>query len=81
LLLEPDLKPHYDAWAKARTPEATNALLTKVQPQIDRALRIHVGETSPLVAGQAKRLVVDSCPNTTPSGRSSGRTSTPSLKA
>lgn len=54
--LEPDYTDAFGAWKQTPTPQTRGALVKKMQPIIDTALRSYVGEASPTMRTQAKLM-------------------------
>jgi len=52
---------------KTGQPEALGGLLTALQPQIERSVKIHAGRSDPVLLGRARRMVVDSIDRYDPS--------------
>lgn len=59
-MLEPEHTEAFGTWKGAKTPEANAAILTHLQPTIDKAIRTHVGEPNPLIVSRARRMTLDS---------------------
>lgn len=57
-LLEEPLQAPFKAWKTTPNPATTNALLTAVQPAMDKAIKSHVGNPTPLIKGHAKQLAI-----------------------
>ena len=58
-LLEPELAGPYGAWKAAPTPDTSAALLAAVRPHVERAIRLHVGESNPLIESRARRMALE----------------------
>lgn len=56
--LEPELEPDYRAWKERPGPDTAAALLRTLAPTIDGAIRAHVGASSPLLVGRARRMTL-----------------------
>ena len=65
--LESDFIEPYKTWKADPSPDNTMALISKAQPTIDRAIRQHVGQPTPLLRSEARRIVIDSLPKYEPS--------------
>ena len=59
--LEPEFANEYQQWQKYKSPQTRKALLHKVQPVVDTAIRNYAGNTqgSPATRSQAKLLAMD----------------------
>lgn len=57
--IEPEYAPHYEAWKAAPSPARAAALLDAVRPDVERAARLHVGNTNPLLMSRARRMALD----------------------
>lgn len=66
-LLEPEFAPHFDAWKKAKTPEANATMLGHIQPMIDQAITAHVGQANPLLTSRARKMALDALKTYDPS--------------
>ncbi len=55
------LTSHYKTWAASpKTPADNAAVLTAMQPHIDRAARAQVGELNPIVRSRARQMALNS---------------------
>jgi hypothetical protein len=66
-LLEPELEPHYNAWKADKTPEANATILKQLQPDLDKIVKVHVGQNNPILNSQARRLTIDALQSYDPS--------------
>jgi DNA-directed RNA polymerase specialized sigma subunit len=59
--LEPEFKPHYEAWKADPTPENSGQILKAVEPVLSAALRTYAGPTpSPTIRSRAKLMALHS---------------------
>lgn len=56
--LESKYKPQFQAWQSKPTPATTGALLKTLQPEIDRGIFAHVGQSNPLLKSRAKKMTL-----------------------
>lgn len=62
-MLEPEFRPHLEAWAASPTPKTSGAVLGAVKPVIDSALRTYApGGGNATIRAKAKQIVLDSLP-------------------
>lgn len=67
-LLEPEFRPHYEAWKSKPSPQTSSALLGAVRPVLDSAVRSYGGAgTSPTLRSRAKLMALDALGNYDPS--------------
>jgi len=65
--LEKELTEPYTAWKAGKSPTTNKAMLTALQPSIDKAINIHVpGQNNPLLQGQARLMALRSLDNYDP---------------
>lgn len=66
--LEPNFKPHFEAWKASPTPETTGNLLRAVDPVINEAIRTYGGGAakSPTLRSKARRLTISALTNYDP---------------
>ena len=57
--LEPDFRPHFEAWRKEPSPAHTTRLLDAVHPVLDTGIKAFGGPDSPLIRSRAKRIALD----------------------
>lgn len=57
--LEADYLEPYNAWKADPSPAQNAAILKKLHPVIEGAVRTHVGEPNPLIMGRARRMTLD----------------------
>jgi DNA-directed RNA polymerase specialized sigma subunit len=62
-----DIDTSVKAWQMDRTPEMSAKTLDTLRPTIDKAVRTHVPNPSPLVASKARRLTLDAMESYDPS--------------
>lgn len=53
-----NMRSAYDEWNKLRTPEADAAALSKIGPQLDKAVRLYVGAPDTAARSHAKLLAL-----------------------
>jgi hypothetical protein len=58
-MLEPDYEEPYAAWKKDPTPDANAAILKTLDPVIEGAMRVHVGQPNPLLKSRASLMTLD----------------------
>lgn len=58
-LLEPEFAEPYAAWKASPSPETTRAMLDTIQPTVDRAIKLHVGSSSPLLVSRARGMALE----------------------
>jgi len=57
--LEPSYKDTYEKWKTSPTPQTTGALLTAIQPDINKGITAHVGkQVSPMTRSRARRMAL-----------------------
>lgn len=57
--LESEYQPAFTAWKEAPSPKTMGALLTAVNPAINRAISAHVGDPNPILTGHARLMAAD----------------------
>lgn len=57
-LLEPEFADDYAAWKSAPGPDANAAMLKRLEPTIQGAIKTHVGQASPLLTSRARSLTL-----------------------
>lgn len=65
--LEPEYTDAYDAWKSNESPETRRALLSSIQPAINKGIQRFAGDPNPLIRSHAKRIVLSSIPRYEPS--------------
>jgi DNA-directed RNA polymerase specialized sigma subunit len=58
ILLEPELRPAYEAWSQKGGPEETAAFLQAIDPILQTALHSYGGEPSPVLKSHAKLIAL-----------------------
>ena len=56
--LEPKYADAFALWQRNPTPTSTGTLLRLVQPDIDRGIFAHVGQSDPILRSKAKRMAL-----------------------
>jgi len=57
-MLEPEFQEPYQAWLAQPGPETSRAMLTALEPVIQRGIRTYAGASNPLLASQARLLTL-----------------------
>jgi len=66
-LLEPDFQEPYTAWQGDQTPKGNAAILKRLDPVIDKAVKTFAGRTDPLLKSKARRITLSSLKTYNPS--------------
>jgi DNA-directed RNA polymerase specialized sigma subunit len=65
--LETKYKEPFDLWKRNPNPSTTGSLLRTVQPDIDKGIFAHVGQSNPLLKSRAKRMALQAIKSYDPS--------------
>jgi hypothetical protein len=57
-MLEPDFADDYGRWKADPSPDNSAAMLRRLTPTIEGAIRTHVGEPDPLLTSRARRMAL-----------------------
>lgn len=56
--IEPEYQEAYSTWKADPTPAGNAAMLRALEPDIDKAIKTHVGKSNPLLKSQARKLAI-----------------------
>ena len=65
--LESKYSAPYDLWKRNPTPSNAGALLKTVQPEIERGISAHVGQSNPILKSRARRMALTAIKSYDPS--------------
>ena len=57
--LEDEYREPYTTWKADQSPESTAAMLGKLEPVIQRGIRTHVGEPTPILMSRGRQLALE----------------------
>jgi DNA-directed RNA polymerase specialized sigma subunit len=60
LMIEPDLEPAWNQWRNDESPASNKQFLGVLAPKMDKAISAHVGQASPVLRSNAKRIAIES---------------------